>query len=157
MRTHFAAVSLTSTLKHRQIVVHVPIASSVAAQANVTTRNPVKLFLILLVTCTCLSDSATQTKDPEQFCLIVLERRCLRLFPSVSPNPYRYRGPNYYRIKNLQDHSDHQLSNPTPVSLHFNQSGRSINHFLLIPLELIRSKRDSVRKAREALIFNQQS
>ena len=44
----------------------------------------------------------------------------------------------------------HQLSNRTPVSLHFNQPGHSINDVHLIPLELIRSKRDSVRKAREA-------
>ena len=44
----------------------------------------------------------------------------------------------------------HQLSNPTPVSLHFNQPGHSINDVHLIPLELIRSTRDSVRKAREA-------
>ena len=44
----------------------------------------------------------------------------------------------------------HQLSNPTPVSLHFNQPGHSINDVHLIPLELIRSNRDSVRKAREA-------
>ena len=44
----------------------------------------------------------------------------------------------------------HQLSNPTPVSLHFNQSGHSINDVHLIPLELMRSTRDSVRKAREA-------
>ena len=44
----------------------------------------------------------------------------------------------------------HQLSNPTPVSLHFNRPGLSINDVHLIPLERLRSKRDSVRKAREA-------
>ena len=48
----------------------------------------------------------------------------------------------------------HQLSNPTPVSLHFNQPGHSINDVHLIPLELIRSKRDSVREAREAHLIN---
>ena len=48
----------------------------------------------------------------------------------------------------------HQLLNPTPVSLHFNQPGHSINDAQLIPLELIRSKRDSVRKAREAHLIN---
>ena len=48
----------------------------------------------------------------------------------------------------------HQLLNPTPVSLHFNQPGHSINDVQLIPLELIRSKRDSVRKAREAHLIN---
>ena len=40
-----------------------------------------------------------------------------------------------------------QLSTTTPVSLHFNQAGHSINDVRLIPTELIRSKRDSVRKA----------
>ena len=40
--------------------------------------------------------------------------------------------------------------NPTPVSEHFNQADHSINDVLLIPLELIRSNRDSVRKAHDA-------
>ena len=48
----------------------------------------------------------------------------------------------------------HQLLNPTPVSLHFNQPGHSINDVQLILLELIRSKRDSVRKAREAHLIS---
>ena len=48
----------------------------------------------------------------------------------------------------------HQLLNPTPVSPHFNQPGHSINDVQLIPLELIRSKRDSVRKAREAHLIS---
>ena len=43
-----------------------------------------------------------------------------------------------------------QFSDPTAVSLHFNQAGRSINDVILISLELIRSNRDAVRKAREA-------
>ena len=43
-----------------------------------------------------------------------------------------------------------QLSDPTPVSLHFNQAGHSINDVTQIPLELIPSNRDAVRKAREA-------
>ena len=48
-----------------------------------------------------------------------------------------------------------QLSDLTPVSLHFNQAGHSINDVILIPLELIRSNLDAVRKAREAhLIHN---
>ena len=34
------------------------------------------------------------------------------------------------------------------------QPGHSINDVQLIPLELIRSKRDSVRKAREAHLIN---
>ncbi|XP_078374399.1 uncharacterized protein LOC144657936 [Oculina patagonica] len=48
----------------------------------------------------------------------------------------------------------HKLDDPTPVSIHFNQPGHSINDVHLIPLELIRSKRDSVRKAREAHLIN---
>ena len=48
----------------------------------------------------------------------------------------------------------HQLSITTPVSLHFNQAGHSINDVHLIPIELIRSKRDSIRKAREAHLIN---
>ena len=35
-----------------------------------------------------------------------------------------------------------QLSTTTPVLLHFNQAGHSINDVSLIPIELIRSKRD---------------
>ena len=44
----------------------------------------------------------------------------------------------------------HQLDDPTPVSIHLNQPGHSINAVHLIPLELLRSKHDSVMKAREA-------
>ena len=44
--------------------------------------------------------------------------------------------------------------NPTPVSEHFNQADHSINDVLLIPLELIRSSRDSVRKADEAHLID---
>ena len=40
-------------------------------------------------------------------------------------------------------------NSPTPISLHFNQPGHSINKVHLNPLELIRSKRDSVAKALE--------
>ena len=47
-----------------------------------------------------------------------------------------------------------QLSITTPVSLHFNQAGHSINDARLIPIELIHSKRDSVRKAQEAHLIN---
>ena len=48
----------------------------------------------------------------------------------------------------------HQLIKPTPDSSHYTQPGHSIDHFLLTPLELIHSKRDSVRKAREANLIN---
>ena len=47
-----------------------------------------------------------------------------------------------------------QLSITTPVSSHFNQAGHSINDVHLVPIELIRNKRDSVRKAREAHLIN---
>ena len=47
-----------------------------------------------------------------------------------------------------------QLSTTSPVSFHFNQAGHSINDVHLIPIELIHSKRDSVRKAREAHLIN---
>ena len=47
-----------------------------------------------------------------------------------------------------------QLSTTTLVSLHFNQAGHSINEVRVIPIELIRGKRDSVRKAREAHLIN---
>ena len=40
------------------------------------------------------------------------------------------------------------------ISLHSNQAGHSINDVRLIPIELIHSKRDSVRKAREAHLIN---
>ena len=42
-----------------------------------------------------------------------------------------------------------QLSEPTLVSLHFNHAGNSINDIILVPLEIIRSNRDPVRKPRE--------
>ena len=54
--------------------------------------------------------------------------------------------------RSIQNH--HQLAKPTPVCAHFNQPGHSIDHLLLTPLELIHSKRDSVRKAREAHLIN---
>ena len=50
-----------------------------------------------------------------------------------------------------------QLSTTTPVSLYFNQAGHSINDVLIILIELIRSKRDSVRKPREAHLIKHAS
>ncbi|CAH3022645.1 unnamed protein product, partial [Porites evermanni] len=50
--------------------------------------------------------------------------------------------------------SDGHFPNPTPVSEHFNQADHSIHDVLLIPLELIRSSHDSVRKAREAHLID---
>ena len=61
----------------------------------------------------------------------------------------------HVRLQNKEGTLNHQqLSTTTPVSLHFNQAGHSINDVCLIPIELIRSKRDSVRKAREAHLIN---
>ena len=42
----------------------------------------------------------------------------------------------------------------TPVSLHFNQAGHSFNDVILILLEIMRSNRDAVRKAREAHLIH---
>ena len=44
--------------------------------------------------------------------------------------------------------------NSTRVSEDFNQADHHINDVLLIPFELIRSNRDSVRKAREAHLID---
>ena len=46
------------------------------------------------------------------------------------------------------------LKNPSPVCEHSNQADHSINEVLLIPLELIRSNRDSLRKARETHLID---
>ena len=44
--------------------------------------------------------------------------------------------------------------NPTPVSKHFNQTGHSINDVFLIPLKLICSNHDSVRRAHEGHLID---
>ena len=44
--------------------------------------------------------------------------------------------------------------NPTPLSKHFNQTGHSINNVFLIPLKLICSNHDSVRRAHKAHLIN---
>ena len=54
--------------------------------------------------------------------------------------------------RSVQNHQ--QLANPTPVSEHFNLPGHSVNDIRLIPLELIHTNRDSVRKAREAHLID---
>ena len=54
--------------------------------------------------------------------------------------------------RSVQNHQ--QLANPTPVSEHFNLPGHSVNDIRPIPLELIRTNRDSVRKAREAHLID---
>ena len=45
-------------------------------------------------------------------------------------------------------------SKPTTVSEHFLSNDHDASDMLLIPLELIKSNRDSVRKAREAYLIN---
>ena len=64
----------------------------------------------------------------------------------------KMRGMGGFGIDRYINHE--YLSTCKPVSLHFNQAGHSINDVHLIPIELIRSKRDSVRKAREAHLIN---
>ena len=64
--------------------------------------------------------------------------------------------------RHLHQHREHRRSiltyeyfpNPTLVSEHCNQADHCINDVLLIPLELIRSNRDSVRTAREAHLID---
>ena len=47
------------------------------------------------------------------------------------------------------------IDQPTTVSDHFTLPGHSLNNLQLIPLELLNSNRDAIRKAREAfLIYN---
>ena len=48
----------------------------------------------------------------------------------------------------------HHINQPTAVSDHFSLPGHSINNIELIPLELIKSNRDGIRKAREALLIS---
>ena len=42
----------------------------------------------------------------------------------------------------------------TPVSKHFNQTGHSINNVFLVPLKLICSNHDSVRRAHKAHLID---
>jgi len=49
-----------------------------------------------------------------------------------------------------QSHTDQ----PSTVSDHFTLPGHSINDIELIPLEIIHSNRDSIRKAREAFLIS---
>ena len=46
------------------------------------------------------------------------------------------------------------IDQPTAVSDHFTLPGHSINDIELIPLELIHSNRESIRKAREAFLIS---
>ena len=45
------------------------------------------------------------------------------------------------------------IDQPTAVSDHFTLPGHSLNNWELIPLELINSNRDAIRKAREAFLI----
>ena len=46
------------------------------------------------------------------------------------------------------------ISNPTAVSDHFMEPNHTLLDLQLIPLELVNSNRDSVRKAREAYLIS---
>ena len=48
----------------------------------------------------------------------------------------------------------HHINQPTAVPDHFSLPGHSINNIELIPLELIKSNRDGIRKARVALLIS---
>ena len=61
-------------------------------------------------------------------------------------------------LENTADPLSHQqLSDPTPVSLHFNQAGHSINDVILIALEIIRcgekGSKSSFNTQREQSVF----
>ena len=45
------------------------------------------------------------------------------------------------------------IDQPTAVSDHFTLPGHSLNNWELIPLELINSNREAIRKAREAFLI----
>ena len=46
------------------------------------------------------------------------------------------------------------INQPTAVSDHFSLTGHSINNIELTPLELIKSNKDGIRKAKEALLIS---
>ena len=86
---------------------------------------------------------------------------CFKFITKYDKCYYKVRQLFYYKVRQVLsqsatgitkcDSTNHQqLSDPTTVSLHFNQAGHSINAVTQIPLELIRSNRDAVRKARGA-------
>ena len=64
----------------------------------------------------------------------------------------------YYEHSNVQYcHNNNKQTNrskPTTVSEHFLSNDHNASDMLLIPLELIKSNRDSVRKAREAYLID---
>ena len=45
------------------------------------------------------------------------------------------------------------IDKPTAISDHFTLPGHSLNNLELIPLEVINSNRDAIRKAREAFLI----
>ena len=62
--------------------------------------------------------------------------------------------PTLWRTSSFHPESPSAHQTHSCFYTHFNQPGHSIDHLLLTPLELIHSKRDSVRKAREAHLIN---
>ena len=71
----------------------------------------------------------------------------------------QYRGETKRRLKDrFNEHrrpvdNPSNISKPTTVSEHFLTNDHSANDITLIPLELIKSNRDSLRKAREAYLI----
>ena len=61
----------------------------------------------------------------------------------------------YYQFSFVHKKNVHasNISKPTTVSKHFLTNDHSANDITLIPLELIKSSRDSMRKAREAYLI----
>ena len=70
---------------------------------------------------------------------------------SPTPNETKMIGNSGAIEKAIQRH---HINQPTAVSDHFSLPGHSINNIELIPLELIKSNRDGIRKAREALLIS---
>ena len=71
----------------------------------------------------------------------------------------QYKGETKRRLKDrFNEHrrpvdNPSNTSKPTTVSEHFLTNDHSANDITLIPLELIKSNRDSLRKAREAYLI----
>ena len=60
-------------------------------------------------------------------------------------------GEHRYALEKAITHCD--IDQPTTVSDHFTLPGHSLNNLEMIPLELINSNRDAIRKAREAFLI----
>ena len=73
----------------------------------------------------------------------------------------QYIGETKRRIDRFGEHqrvvekafAQRDIDQPTTVSDHFTLPGHSLNNLGLIPLELINTNRDAIRKAREAFLI----